>query len=82
MVRSHPATGEELWVKHQRLQSSGSDLLLQHRDLASKMLFFPVAFKIVKSGEPGALVDVVALDKIAESSSRMGTYDGRSRYRG
>ena len=55
---------QDFWIKHQWLQSSVSDLFFQHRDIASKMLFFPVAFKIIKGGEPGALIDGVTLDEM------------------
>ena len=37
------------------------------------MLFFPVAFKIIKGGEPGALIDGVTLDEMG-SRLRMGTH--------
>src|SRR5580658_8130916 len=64
---------QEFRVKRQWLQSSVSDLLLQHRDIASKMLFLPVAFKIIKGSQPGALIDRVALDEMG-SRPRMGTH--------
>jgi hypothetical protein len=37
------------------------------------MLFFAVAFKIVKGGEPGALIDGVTLDEMG-GRPRMGTH--------
>src|SRR5580693_8652194 len=64
---------QDFWVKHQWLQSSVSHLLLQHRDIASKMLFLPVAFKIIKSGQLAALIDRVALGEMG-SRPRMGTH--------
>ena len=40
---------QEFRVKYQWLQSSIGDLLVQHRDIASKSLFFPVAFKVIEA---------------------------------
>ncbi len=37
------------------------------------MLFFPVAFKIIKRGEPGARIDGVTLDEMG-SRPGMGPY--------
>ena len=51
-------------IKHQGLQSSTGDLVLQYLDLASELLLFPIGFRILKAGDLGAVIDGIALDKM------------------
>jgi hypothetical protein len=53
-----------LRIKHQGLQPSTGDLVLQYPDLTSELLLFPIGFRILKASDPGAVIDGVALDKV------------------
>ncbi len=55
---------QKLGIQDQRLQPQVRNLFLNDRDVAAQVRFFPVPFKIIERGQPGALFDGVTLDEV------------------